>query len=68
MCGCMDIWLKLVHQSINPSINVRKITKLYIDVCECECGYANVNVADSVSANDNDNVVGCVYEKIFYTY
>ena len=65
MCGCMDIWLKLVHQPINPSANTRKIVKLCVDVCGYECDCVNVNVADSVSANEN--VAGCVdvYEKIF---
>lgn len=70
MCECMDIWLKLLHQPINPSTNTRKIIKLYVDICGCEYSCVNVNVADFVSTNDNENVAGCVdvHKKIFYIY
>ena len=65
MRGCMDIWSKLVHQSINQSTNTRKIVKVCANVYEHECGCVNVNVVDFASANDN--VIGCVdvHEKNF---
>lgn len=68
MRGYMDMWLKLVHQSINPSANTRKIVKLCVDVCGYGYGCVNVNAAVFVSANDN--ATGCVdvYKKIFYVY
>lgn len=65
MCERIDSRLKLVHQSINPSVNTRKIVKLCVDVCGYGCDCVNVNVADSVSANGN--IADCVnvHEKIF---
>ena len=66
--GCMDIWSKLVHQSVNQSTNTRKIVKVCVDVCGYGYGRVNVNVV--VSASVNGNVAGCVnvYEKFFCVY
>lgn len=68
MRGCMDIWSKLVHQSINQSTNTRKIVKVCANVYEHECGRVNVNVAVSASANENVAGYVNVYEKIFCIY
>lgn len=67
MCSCIDTWLKLVPEPINPSTNTRKIVKLCVDVYGYGYGYVNASVVDSASIYGNGNVADCAnaHEKIF---